>query len=167
MALVTEKENTSSLNKETKTAFEKFLTFKLGAESYGITVLSIREIIQFQNITPVPQMPDYVKGVINLRGKVIPVLDLRLKFCIGSSETTERTCIIVVQVESEVKGQTFVGLIVDAVEEVTNILDSEIEDKPELGNQVDHQYIMGIAKVKSEVKTLLHIERIILEEAAL
>lgn len=166
MATAIAHEATQTHIKDNNSTFEKFLTFKLGEESYGIAVLSIREIIQFQNITPVPQMPNYVKGVINLRGKVIPVIDMRLKFGISSGEANERTCIIVVQVESETKGQTLVGLIVDAVEEVTNILNTEIEEQPELGDQVDHQYIMGIAKIKSEVKTLLHIERIILEEVS-
>lgn len=167
MALAIDKETTQSPTEVNKGTFEKFLTFKLGDESYGIAVLSIREIIQLQNITPVPQMPVYIKGVINLRGKVIPIIDMRLKFAIGGGETNERTCIIVVQVETESSGQTSVGLIVDAVEEVTNIYQSQIEEKPELGNQVDHQYIMGIAKIKSEVKTLLHIERIILDDGNL
>ena len=163
MAIAIEKETSQQLNKKAaKSTFQKFLTFKLGEECYGITVLYIREIIQLQNITPVPQMPDYVQGVINLRGKVIPVIDMRLKFCIGSAETNERTCIIVVQVDAENQGTLLVGLIVDAVEEVTNISQAQIEERPEIGSQVDQHYIMGIAKVKSEVKTLLHIDRIIL-----
>ncbi len=142
----------------------KFLTFRLGDESFGVAVLKIREIIRIQKITAVPQMPHYVKGIINLRGKVIPVIDMRIKFGLGSDEITERTCIIVVQAESSSKGQTLVGLIVDAVEEVVNISDSQIEDTPDLGGQLANQYILGIAKIKSEVKTLLEIDRVILEE---
>ncbi len=143
---------------------QKFLTFKLGEESYGIAVLKIREIIRMQKTTPVPQMPSYVKGVINLRGKVIPVVDLRLKFGIGHDEMTERTCIIVVQIDQEDGTQSSVGLIVDAVEEVTPINDTDIEETPDLGGQFDSDYLLGIAKVKEEVKTLLNIDRVVFAE---
>lgn len=142
----------------------KFLTFTLGEESYGVAVLKIREIIRMQKITPVPQMPVYVKGVINLRGKVIPVIDMRLKFEIGEDTVTERTCIVVVQIDNTDGVQTSVGLIVDAVEEVVNINEDDVEDPPEIGNQFENDYILGIAKIKGEVKTLLDIDRVILEE---
>jgi len=155
---------TEEIAKDNSTNFDKFLTFKLGDESFGIAVICIREIIQNQKITSVPQMPAYVKGVINLRGKVIPVIDMRIKFGLGNEETTDRTCIIVVQVESKEKGQTLVGLIVDAVEEVANISESQIEDKPDLGGQVANQYILGIAKIENQVKTLLDIDKIVLED---
>jgi len=155
---------TEEITHNNTTSFDKFLTFKLGVESFGIAVIRIREIIQNQKITSVPQMPPYVKGVINLRGKVIPVIDMRVKFGLGCDETTDRTCIIVVQVESREKGATLVGLIVDAVEEVANIADEQIEDKPDLGGQVDNQYILGIAKIDNAVKTLLDIDRIVLED---
>ena len=95
----------------------KYLTFVLGHESYGVSVLKVREIIRMLNITPVPKMPDYLKGVINLRGKVIPVIDLRMRFKLAVIETTERTCIIVMQIEHDSGVVSQVGLIVDAVEE--------------------------------------------------
>lgn len=152
---------------KTHTKFQagKFLTFKLGEESYGVAVLKIREIIRMQKITLVPQMPSYVKGVINLRGKVIPVIDMRLKFNVGSDAVTERTCIVVVQIDKrETSTTTSVGLIVDAVEEVMNITDTEVEETPDLGGQFDGEYILGIAKIKGEVKTLLDIDAVIMAE---
>lgn len=150
-----------------KTKFQpgKFLTFKLGEESYGVAVLKIREIIRMQKITLVPQMPVYVKGVINLRGKVIPVIDMRLKFNVGNDGVTERTCIVVVQIDKrETSTTTSVGLIVDAVEEVMNITETEVEETPDLGGQFDGEYILGIAKIKGEVKTLLDIDSVIMAE---
>lgn len=154
-------------SKSSKAKFEpgKFLTFKLGEESYGVAVLKIREIIRMQKITLVPQMPHYVKGVINLRGKVIPVIDMRLKFGVGSDAVTERTCIVVVQIENKALSTvTSVGLIVDAVEEVMNISDEEVEEAPDLGGQFDSEYILGIAKIKGEVKTLMDIDSVIMAE---
>jgi len=142
----------------------KYLTFTLDRESYGVAVLKIREIIRMQKITPVPHMPHYAKGVINLRGKVIPVVDMRVKFNLGYEENTERTCIIVVQVEFEDRGESLVGLIVDAVEEVVNISDAQVEDTPELGMTMENRYILGIAKVENAVKTLLDIDRLIQED---
>lgn len=144
---------------------EKVLTFKLGDESYGIGALKIREIIRMQQITPVPQMPAHVKGVINLRGKVIPVTDLRTKFSVGNDETSERTCIVVVQVQFENREESLIGLIVDAVEEVLNISGTDIEPAPDIGSDIDQKNILGIARVRSEVKTLLDIDRIINEDA--
>ena len=150
-----------------KTKFQpgKFLTFKLGEESYGVAVLKIREIIRMQKITLVPQMPAHVKGVINLRGKVIPVIDMRLKFNVGTDAVTERTCIVVVQIDNRATSTTTsVGLIVDAVEEVMNITEGEVEETPDLGGQFDGEYILGIAKIKGEVKTLLDIDQVIMAE---
>jgi purine-binding chemotaxis protein CheW len=143
----------------------KYLTFILGSESYGIAVLKIREIIRLVNITAVPQMPEYVKGVINLRGKIIPVVDLRLKFGLSKTETTERTCIIVVQVDlhSGVKSQ--MGLVVDGVEEVTNIAAADIEETPDFGTKLDTDSILGMAKIKGVVKTLLDIDKVVSSEA--
>src|SRR6187401_897694 len=109
----------------------RYLTFRLGQESYGFQVLGVREIIRLCPITPVPRMPDYVKGVINLRGKVIPILDLRLKFRLARVEMTERTCIIVVQVNTTAGARMLMGLIVDAVEEVLNIAAGDIEEAPD------------------------------------
>ena len=143
----------------------KYLTFVLGQESYGIAVLTIREIIRMTDITSVPQMPDYVKGVINLRGKVIPILDLRLKFRLARVEMTERTCIIVVQVNTTAGARMLMGLIVDAVEEVLNIAAGDIEEAPDFGTKLETDYILGMAKIKGKVKTLLDIDRVVSAEA--
>jgi purine-binding chemotaxis protein CheW len=141
----------------------KYLTVVLDSEAYGIAALKVREIIRLQKITPVPQMPDYVKGVINLRGRVIPVVDLRVKFAL-KAEFTERTCIVVVQVKrSQVQMQ--MGLIVDSVEEVVNVAAEEIEPTPEFGVHVDTAYLLGMAKIKGAVKTLLDIDRVVAPEA--
>jgi purine-binding chemotaxis protein CheW len=142
----------------------KYLTFGLGNEFYGIPVLQVREIIKLVPITTVPQMPEAVKGVINLRGKIIPILDLRTKFGLTRVEQTERTCIIVAQVGSGSGGVMNMGLVVDAVEEVLNINASEIEETPDFGMAVDTTYIRGIAKVKGTVKILLEIDRVVTEE---
>lgn len=158
-------EATTSTARATQTLAGKYLTFVLGRESYGIQVLKIREIIRFTDITSVPQMPDHVKGVINLRGKIIPVIDLRAKFGIGASETTERTCIVVVQVAGSAGAATQMGLIVDAVEEVTNIAANDIENTPDFGAQLDTECILGMAKIKGAVKTLLDIDRVVGLEA--
>ena len=147
-----------------RAAAGKYLTFVLGHESYGIGVLRIREIIRVLDITAVPQMPAYVKGVINLRGKVIPVIDLRIKFQLSKAETTERTCIIVVQVNLPSGAKPQMGLIVDAVEEVANIGAAEIEETPDFGAALATDYILGMAKVKGAVKTLLDIDRVVAAE---
>lgn len=142
----------------------KYLTFSLSNESYGVDVLKVREIIRFLKITPVPQMPPFVKGVINLRGKVLPVIDLRLKFGLDAADATERTCIVVVRVQAEGNDLTL-GMIVDAVEEVINLNESEIEETPEFGAKVDTAYLMGMAKVKNVIKTLLDIDKVVAPEA--
>lgn len=139
----------------------KYLTFILGHESYGIPVLKIREIISMLHITPVPQMPSYVKGVINLRGKVIPVIDLRVKFSLANTAITESNCIVVVQVALSNGGSKQLGLIVDAVEEVANIAAADIEGAPDFGGSVDTVYMLGMAKIKGVVKTLLDIDKVI------
>ena len=108
----------------------KFLTFLLGSESYGIEVLSIREIIRMQQITPVPKMPEHVRGVINLRGKVIPVIDLRIKLDLPKAEATDKTCVIVLDIKSESNESALLGIVVDAVEEVLNIESDQIEPSP-------------------------------------
>jgi len=147
-----------------KTTANKYLTVTLENESYGMAVLKVREIIRLQKITPVPQMPSYVKGVINLRGRVIPIVDLRLKFGL-KAEIAERTCIVVVQVNM-VSGQTVqMGLIVDSVEEVVTLGSDEIEPTPEFGTRIDTTYLLGMAKVKGQVKTLLDIDRVVAQEA--
>jgi purine-binding chemotaxis protein CheW len=139
----------------------KYLTFALGCESYGIDVLKVREIIRLIRITAVPQMPDYVRGVINLRGKIIPVTDLRLRFGIPELANTDQTCIIVVQVKLPDSRTAQMGLIVDGVEEVANIAAADIEETPSFGGQICTDYIVGIAKVKGAVKTLLDIDGVV------
>jgi len=141
----------------------KYLTVVLENEAYGIAVLKVREIIRLQKITPVPQMPEFVKGVINLRGRVIPIVDLRVKFGL-KAEFTERTCIVVVQVRLPSEQVVQMGLIVDSVEEVVSLTDGEIEPTPDFGTKVDTTYLLGMAKVKGQVKTLLDIDRVVAPE---
>lgn len=143
----------------------KYLTFVLGRESYGIQVVRIREIIRFTTITAVPQMPDYVRGVINLRGKIIPVIDLRTRFALGAAETTERTCIVVVQVEGEGGKCRTLGLTVDAVEEVVNVTVADVEETPDFGGTIEADYILGMAKIRGSVKTLLDVNRVVSSDA--
>jgi purine-binding chemotaxis protein CheW len=138
----------------------KYLTFELGTEEYGIPIIKVREINGMMAITKVPQTDEYVKGVINLRGKVIPVIDLRLKFGMEANEYNERTCIIVVEVQGE-KGTVSIGLIVDAVSEVNNIKAEEIEDPPTFGTSLSTEYILGMAKKEDGVKILLDINRVL------
>lgn len=142
----------------------KYLTVVLENEAYGLNVLKIREIIRLQKITPVPQMPPFVKGVINLRGRVIPIVDLRVKFGL-KAEFTERTCIIVVQVKLPSEQLVQMGLIVDSVEEVVNLSAAEIEPTPDFGAKIDTSYLLGMAKIKGQVKTLLDIDRVVAPEA--
>lgn len=144
----------------------RYLTFILGHESYGIPVLAVREIIRAIDITPVPRMPTYVKGVINLRGKVLPVIDLRLRFSLAKAESTERTCTVVVQVKQSNGVTAQLGLIVDAVEEVLQITTEDLEPPPDFGGNLKTDYIVGMARIKDGVKTLLDIDKIIAADAA-
>src|SRR5215212_628357 len=121
----------------------KYLTVVLDNEAYGIGVLKVREIIRMQKITPVPQMPAFVKGVINLRGRVIPIVDLRVKFSL-KAEFAERTCIVVVQVKLPTEQTVQMGLIVDSVEEVVTLQASEIEPTPEFGTKINTEYLLGM-----------------------
>jgi purine-binding chemotaxis protein CheW len=138
----------------------KYLTFSLQRESFGIEVLKVREIIRVIEITAVPQMPAYVRGVINLRGKIIPVMDLRLRFGFPEAKNTDRTCIVVVQVKLADGKATQMGLVVDGVEEVVNIAAGDIEETPDFGGEISTDYITGMAKIKGVVKTLLDIDRV-------
>jgi len=138
----------------------KYLTFSLAGEEYGISILKVKEIIGIMAITPVPQTPGYVKGVINLRGKVIPVIDLRLKFEMESADYTERTCIIVVEI-SAADRKIMMGIVVDSVSEVLNIKLGEIADTPTFGAKMDTAYILGMAKMGGGVKILLDIDRVL------
>ncbi len=138
----------------------KYLTFVIGKEEFGVGVLKVREIMGIQDITAVPQTPCYLKGVINLRGKVIPVIDLRLKFGLPSIDYTQRTCIIVVQVYS---GTAILpmGIVVDEVSEVITLAPGDIEDTPDFGSNVATAYILGMAKIKGNVKILLDINEVL------
>jgi purine-binding chemotaxis protein CheW len=137
----------------------KYLVFDLDGEECCIQVLKVREIIGVQDITAVPQTPVFVKGVINLRGKVIPVVDLRLKFGLPQQEYNQRTCIIVVQVERESRAM-MMGIVVDSVAEVLNISAGDIEDSPNFGQGVATPYLLGMAKIKGRVKLLLDIDEV-------
>ncbi len=150
----------------------KYLTFVLNEEEYGIGILKIKEIIGMMPITTVPQTPEFVKGVINLRGKVIPIVDLRARFGMDTIDYTERTCIIVVEIEGPA-GMMMIGIVVDAVSEVLNIKGDDIEDTPTFGTKLNTDYILGMAKMEGGVKILLDIDRVLssteiatLEEAA-
>ncbi|MDB6053341.1 MAG: chemotaxis protein CheW [Verrucomicrobiales bacterium] len=147
-----------------RSGMDKYLTFKLGREAYAVGVLKIREIIRMLDITEVPQMPAYVKGVINLRGKVIPVVDLRLKFNLTDVRTTERTCIVVVQADLKRNSGSHLGLIVDAVEEVISIPPCDVAPTPDFGSAISTDYILGMAKVKGTVKTILDIDKVVSTE---
>jgi purine-binding chemotaxis protein CheW len=138
----------------------KYLVFFLGREEFGLHVLRVREIMGLQDITPVPQTPSYLKGVINLRGKVTPVVDLRSRFGFPPKEYDQRTCIIVVQITLET-ASTLMGIIVDGVSEVLNLSEGEIEDTPNLGASVQVPYILGMAKAKGKVKILLDIDAVL------
>jgi purine-binding chemotaxis protein CheW len=138
----------------------KYLTFALGREEYGIEILKVREIIGYMNITAVPQTPPYVKGVINLRGQVIPVLDLRGKFGMPTAQTTEETCIIVVEISQQGR-KLSTGIVVDHVSEVLDIAGANIEEAPQFGSAVDTTFILGMGKVGESVKILLDIDKVL------
>jgi purine-binding chemotaxis protein CheW len=144
----------------------RYLTFTLGEESYGFPVLKVREIIRLCPITPVPQMPPYVKGVINLRGTVIPVFDLCAKLQFATTNYGERACIIVVQATLPSGETTLLGAIVDAVEEVVHLSPTDIEAAPDFGGAPDTQCILGLATIQGGVKTLLNIEKIFLTDGS-
>jgi len=141
----------------------KYLTFTLAEEDYGLEILKVREIIGMLGITAIPQTPPYIRGVINLRGRVIPVVDLRLKFGLPPLEYGERTCIIVVDVVSRL-GPVQVGVVVDSVSEVLNVNGKDIAPAPAFGAQIDTSYILGIAKAKGAIKILLDIDKVLASE---
>ncbi len=139
----------------------KYLTFHLAGEEYGLEILKVREIIGMLEITTVPQTPEFMQGVINLRGKVIPVLDLRLRFGLPYREPDDRTSIVVVESVSGSGQPTLMGLVVDAVNEVANVAAEEIDPTPSFGGDMQTDYILGMAKVGGSVKILLDIDRIL------
>lgn len=143
-----------------RAAAGKYLTFALGPEEFGLEILKVREIIGYMPITAVPQTPSYVKGVINLRGQVIPVVDLRAKFAMEETETTSETCIIVVEIRRET-GKCSTGIVVDRVRDVLDVLQENIEESPNFGAGVDTECILGMGKIGDSVKILLDIDRVL------
>ena len=138
----------------------QLVSFNIGDEEFGVDILKVQEINRMVEVTRVPNTPEYVDGVINLRGKVIPVVDLRLKFGLPEMEYTQRTCIIVVQVRGEA-GPMQMGIVVDGVAEVLNLADADIEDTPAFGQDVTVSYLLGMAKIKGKVKILLDIDQVL------
>jgi len=138
----------------------KYLTFALAGEEYGIGILKVKEIIGMMPVTAVPRTPGYVKGVINLRGKVIPVVDLRMKFGMEEKSYTDRTSIVVVEFNGET-GRILIGIVVDSVSEVLNIRGGDIEETPTIGAKLDTDYILGMAKIGAGIKILLDINKVL------
>jgi purine-binding chemotaxis protein CheW len=142
----------------------KYLTFQLGRECYGFPVLKVREIIRYVAPTVVAQLPEHVKGVINLRGKIVPVVDLRLKFGFPADVTSDHVCIVVVQIATATGRPAVMGMVVDGVEEVVQVSTQEIEPAPDFGAGLDTQYILGMAKIRGTVKTLLDMDKLLTTE---
>lgn len=138
----------------------RYLTFALGEEAYGLEILKVQEIIGLLKVTSVPRTPDFVRGVVNLRGRVIPVIELRRKFGMEMKEDTERTCIIVVQIDG-VQQQVTLGIIVDEVSEVLDIAEEQIEPPPSFGASVDTNFMLGMAKTEDKVVMLLDIGKVL------
>jgi len=138
----------------------KYLTFKLDEEEYGLDIMKVQEIIGIMPVTKVPRVPEYVRGVINLRGRIIPTIELRAKFGIESVEDTERTCIIVVELQTE-KGKVNMGVIVDEVAEVMDFNADSIDAAPEFGTALNTAFILGIGIVKGSVKILLDLDKVL------
>jgi purine-binding chemotaxis protein CheW len=156
-------DSTNTMEKEAGITIDregKYLTFSMAAEEYGIGILKVKEIIGMMPVTLIPRTPPYVKGVINLRGKIIPVVSLRLKFGLEETDYTDRTCIIVVEVKTST-GNVLMGIVVDAVSEVLNIRNAEIEDTPAFGTSLKTDFILGMAKAGNGVKILLDIDKVI------
>jgi purine-binding chemotaxis protein CheW len=151
---------TTKVTGKTETLAGKYLTFRLGAEEFGLEILKVQEIIKMMDITRVPRMPEYMRGVINLRGKVIPVIDLRLKFDMESRDTTDKTCVIVVQISHE-GAQKIMGVVVDEVSEVLDVGSEQIEPPPQFDATVESQFILGMGKIGKKVVMLLDVDRIL------
>ncbi len=148
------------VNKAVQDREGKYLTFALASEEFGLEILKVREIIGIMEITAVPQTPEYVRGVINLRGQVIPVIDLRAKYGMEAIETTDQTCIIVVEIEQDDR-KFNTGIVVDHVQEVLDIVGDQIEDAPQFGSNVATDFILGMGKIGDSVKILLDIDKVL------
>ncbi len=154
--------NLAQIGQDDEANENKFLSFQLGTETYALEILNIREIIGLIDITPLPQTPEYVNGVINLRGRIIPVVALRPRFGLATVEHDEATCIIVVEVGGKDGADSCqIGIIVDTVSEVCNIPKERIEQSPKFGCSVDTEFIMGMGKLNDQVIILLDIERVL------
>lgn len=145
---------------EEDTQKDQYLTFSIGSEYYGIEIRQVTEIIGIQNITQIPELPHYIKGIINLRGRIIPVMDVRLRFKKEPIEYNDRTCVIVVDIR-----EISIGLIVDSVSEVLSIAENDIVAPPEFYSQ-NNRYIKGIGKVESDVKMILDCDMLLTDEEA-
>jgi purine-binding chemotaxis protein CheW len=139
----------------------KYLTFSLADELYGLEILRVQEIVGMLPVTRVPRLPEFVAGVVNLRGRIIPVVDIRLAFGFTDVSITERTCIVVVRVEREGTGSTVMGVIVDEVSDVRDLAAESIEETPEFGVEVDSSFIKGVGRVEDCVVLLLDIDRVL------
>ncbi len=146
------------LEQEEDTQKDKFLTFVLGNESYGIEIRYVTEIIKVQPVTEVPEFPDHIRGIINLRGKIVPVMDVRLRFKKKFKEYNDRTCVIVIDVDG-----VSTGLIVDSVSEVLSIPDTEIVPPPDM-SRTSNKYIKGIGKTENDVKLILDCSKLLTED---
>lgn len=138
----------------------KYLTFALGKEEYAIKILAVNQIIRLQEISSVPNTPAFVRGIINLRGAIIPIVDLRRKFAMADHADTERTCIVVIQLDHGDK-RVNMGIVIDEVREVLEIPAADIEDTPAFGDGIDTGFIMGIAKTGKSVKIMLDIDKVL------
>jgi purine-binding chemotaxis protein CheW len=152
-------------NPATETRGGKYLTFSLGREEYGLEILKVREIIGYMEITAVPRTPAFVRGVINLRGQVISVVDVRARFGMPAAPKTEQTCIIVVEIASQGR-RVSMGIVVDRVSEVLIIRAQDIEDAPSFGAGIDTSFILGMGKIGSSVKILLDIDKVLTSDEA-
>lgn len=150
-------ENTMEMEEDTQK--DLYLTFSLGKESYGIEIKYVTEIIGLQSITEIPELPEYIKGIINLRGKIIPVLDVRLRFKKEPKEYNDRTCVIVVDIKN-----ISIGLIVDSVSEVLTITENNIVEPPQMNQGFNNRYLKNIGKVGNEVKLLLDCEKLLTDD---
>lgn len=140
---------------------QRYLTFRIADETYGVRVLGVQEIIRLPVITPVPQLPAHVRGVLNLRGRVIPVINMRQRFGLPAADDHARTCVVVVQVKATNGSVVPMGLVVDSVEEVLQIAAGDIAPTPEFGGRVDTTFLLGLTKVKGNVSALLDLDRVL------
>ena len=160
MTVMDKKNETGTREEALSRLAGKYLTFKLDAEEFGLEILKVQEIIKMMEITKVPRTPSFVRGVINLRGKVIPVVDLRLKFDMEARNNTDKTCVIVVTVHRR-SGAVVMGIIVDEVSEVLDVAGASIEPAPEFGGAVDTSFILGMGKIGERVVTLMDVDRVL------